>query len=388
MNLHPVEYKIIFNGKNITKDVSDYLLSLSYKDKHAGESDEVELQLHDKDLLWQNDWWPAKGSKISVQIIDGDSLLDCGTFTIDENEYTTTRSDADRFSIRGMAAVVTKALRTKNSSAHENKTLKELCNTIAAKHGLKLIGTIADIRISRITQYLETDLAFLHRISEKYGYTFSIRDGQMIFTSLKELVTKNHVLSVDKTECTTFSFKTSSKEVTRESVVSYHNPEKQTVVTKTVTRDETKINLGWSAMSQTDFIGVLNGDEDEEAIRDDAVINESVDNEQQAEALAETKQIKSIIQEETCQVQCPGNVLLVTGNKVELTGFGRFSGIWYIVDSEHSLDRSGGYVTSFSANKTGIVDSSKHHPKKKKQDGDMLPPEGPDYNDNDEEIEE
>jgi phage protein D len=212
MNLIPISYRILYENKNITKDVSDYLISLTYQDKHSGESDEIELQMHDRDLLWQNDWYPDKGAKISVQIIDGDSVLDCGSFTIDENELTSDRSGGELFSIRGMAAVITKALRTKNSSAHENKTLKELCNTIAAKHSLKVQGKIADIRISRITQNRETDLSFLHRISEKYGYTFSIRDSLMVFTSLFDLVTKPHVLSVDKSECVgPFPLKTSLK---------------------------------------------------------------------------------------------------------------------------------------------------------------------------------
>jgi hypothetical protein len=74
----------------------------------------------------------------------------------------------------------------------------------------------------------------------------------------------------------------------------------------------------------------------------------------------------------------------MTGNQVELTGFGRFSGIYYVIESEHALDRAGGYVTTFTANKTGRIDSKKHKPKKGKDSNTYMPPEGPDYNDNDE----
>lgn len=399
MNLHPIEYQILYNNANITKDVSDYLLSLTYTDKHSGESDEVELEMHDKDLLWQNDWWPAKGAKLSVQIMDGDLLLDCGSFTIDEHEYTTSRSDADKFKIRGMAAVITKALRTKNSSAHENKTLKELANTVASKHALTLVGTIADISISRITQFMETDLGFLHRISERYGYTFSIRDSQLIFTSLKDLITKPHVLSVDKSDCVSFSFKTSSNKVTKESTVSYHSPEKQEVITKTVTRAEVKQKINYDYRGVTGGAGTAStsiGSNassagtilEEDAYVDDAVSNYSADNEKLAEIMAETRQIQSVLNEEKCEIECPGNVLLITGNQVELTGFGRFSGIYYIIESAHSVDRSASYVTKFTANKTGQVETKKHHAKSKKANDDMLPPEGPDYNSEDTQIEE
>jgi phage protein D len=386
MNLHTPEYRIIYNNKNITKDVSDYLLSLTYSDKAQGESDEIELEFHDKDLLWQNDWYPLPGLKLTVQIIDGDVILDCGSFTIDENEYKSSRSDADAFSIRGMAASVTQALRSKKSTAHENKTLRELCNTIASNHGLKVQGTIADIRISRITQYQESDLTFLDRISKRYGYTFSIRDGIMVFTSDLDLYSKPHAVSVDKTECTDFSFKHSTKEVMKEVTVAYHNPTTNKVVTKTVERKDTRSDLEKLAAKALDVATI--DDESDFNTENTGDFNLSADNEQQAEEMANAIMRKSIVTEETCTVACKGNVLIITGNQVELTGFGRFSGIYYIVESSHSLDRQGAYVTSFTANKTGKVPKSKHKPKKKKKStDDYLPVEGPDYNedsDNDE----
>jgi phage protein D len=363
MNLQGTQYRILYENKNITKDVSDYLISLSYTDKHTGESDEIELQFHDKDLLWQNEWYPDKGAKVSVQIIDGELVLDCGTFTIDENELSFDRSSGDVFSIRGMASGITKALRSKTNTAHENKTLKEICNTVAAKHGLKVQGSIDNIRIARVTQSRESDLAFLHRLAEKYGYTFSARDGLLIFTSLLELYRRKHSLSLDKTECTGFSVKDKSKEVVKQVTVKYHDPDTNTFVQHYVTR---------SSIVFTPSPFIDKGDPNFQppplgySPPDEAEVHETADNDQQAEAIATTKMIKSIVKESECEVSCKGNTLIVAGNQVELTGFGKFSGIWYVIESSHSLDRSSGYVTSFKANRTGAIPASKHKPKKKK----------------------
>lgn len=379
MNLQPTTYKVIYENKNITTDISDYLISLTYKDKHASESDEIELELHDKDLLWQNDWYPNKKSKIQVQIIDGESILDCGSFTIDENEYKMSRSSGETFMIRGLAAGTSKKLRTKSSSAHENKTLKELCNTIAAKHGLTVQGTIADIRINRITQYRETDLAFLNRISEKYGYTFSVRDSLLIFTSLFELVTKNHVLSLDKTECSGFNFKDGSMNAAKQSTVSYHNPSKNKLVSSTIERIEIQKELGNGEVSASE--GDVSSDETPDFDpSDDEFVFSSVDDQDQAELVAKSSMLKSVTREQLCEIECPGNLLLIVGNQVELTGYGRFSGIYYIVESDHKLDRGGSYKTNFKANKTGKIPGNKHQPKKKKKSTeDYLTVEGPDY---------
>jgi phage protein D len=406
MNLQPTEYKVIYEGKNITKDVSDYLLSLSYTDKNTGESDEIELEFHDKDLLWQNDWYPEKGSKIQLQIIDGNSLLDCGTFNIDEVEYKSERDSADTVSIRGMAASVTKALRTKTSSGHENKTLKELCNTIAAKHGLKVQGTIDDVTIGRITQYRESDLSFLFRIAEKYGYSFSVRDNLLVFTSLKMLYKQKHVLTLDKSQCTSFSFKDSSKEAVQQASLAYHDPWENKNLTASIDKDDMLDDdfeekgdaAAAKGLGQSLIAGLQNkgdsaaakglGQSLVGAYKDKNSRYDSVDNLLQAELIANAAMRKSIVREQTVSLTCPGNVLIVTGNQIELTSFGKFSGIYYVIESRHSLDRSTGYVTEFSANKTGKVKSK--HKKKKKGTDDDLPVEGPDYNeaDDSENVEE
>ena len=43
-------------------------MSLTYSDFTENQSDELEIELKDNHRLFQNDWRPAKGDKINVQI--------------------------------------------------------------------------------------------------------------------------------------------------------------------------------------------------------------------------------------------------------------------------------------------------------------------------------
>jgi phage protein D/uncharacterized protein YraI len=47
---------IIFQGVDITKDVSPYLLSATYTDNEDGETDDLQIKLQDRDGIWLENW--------------------------------------------------------------------------------------------------------------------------------------------------------------------------------------------------------------------------------------------------------------------------------------------------------------------------------------------
>lgn len=48
--------QVSFNGVNITKDIQPYLLSLTYTDNEADQSDDLQLELHDREDTWLTNW--------------------------------------------------------------------------------------------------------------------------------------------------------------------------------------------------------------------------------------------------------------------------------------------------------------------------------------------
>lgn len=338
MNASQPTYEIVYNGKNITTDILPYVLSFTYTDKSSGESDELEIVMEDSSGLWRSEWYPLKGDTISAKISDMGLVLDCGSFTVDEMSATG-GSGGDTVTIKALAAGINKKIRTKNSSAHESKTLREIANTIAAKHGLKVSGNIADIRINRITQHRETDLKFLHRIAGEYGYTFSVRGTTLVFTNIFELEKKKAAFALTSEDIISWSITDKTAHTFLAAKVSYHNPKQKEVIE-------------FEHKEETDAF--------KNAKSDTLALHVQAENKQQAELKAKAALYKanSLQQEGSVDIS-GGSVLALAGNNCELIGLGVFSGLYYISSSTHSVSKDGGYTTSVEIKRVGLIEKKK-----------------------------
>ena len=165
-------FKLEYNQKDITTDVAEYVTNIEYTDYEHGQSDEISITFEDSKRLWQTTWLPSKGDKLTLSIgYEGEKLLNCGTFEIDEITFDT---PPDTLTVKGLAASIKKTLRQNNSIAYENKSLKQIAQEIAKRHGYTLVGEIDEIKVERITQNKQRDLTFLKNLAEQYGYIFKI----------------------------------------------------------------------------------------------------------------------------------------------------------------------------------------------------------------------
>lgn len=62
-------FKIEYNNKDITRDVSNYVTNIEYTDFESGESDEINITFEDSAQLWQGAWIPTKGDALRVYIV-------------------------------------------------------------------------------------------------------------------------------------------------------------------------------------------------------------------------------------------------------------------------------------------------------------------------------
>jgi phage protein D len=330
-------YEIIYNGTNITGNILPYTISFSYTDKSKGEADEIELLLEDSDKLWQNEWYPTKGDKVSAKIFYMGNTLDCGTFVVDEITGSGS-AEGDLIAIKGIAAGINKKIRTKLSSAHENKTLREIANTIAAKHGFTVHGKIADVRLGRETQYKETDLQFLNRLANEYGYTFSVRDSKLTFTNIFDIENKENALTILRNEMISWSIGDKTSKTYAAVKISYHNAKQRKVITHTQTEKEKSYQL-----SKVDTLE----------------IRVRAENEQQAEVKSKVALYRANSLQQEGTIEMPGNILAVAGNNCEIQGIGVFSGKFYLESSTHQVTRDGGYVSSLAVKRVGLIEKKK-----------------------------
>lgn len=319
--------EITVAGKNITADVSKYLSSVDYTDKLEEESDEAQLVFDDVAGLWQTDWYPQQGDTLTLRIGYKDNFLDCGTFEIDEIELSGGRDTGDVLTVKALAAAINKGMRTKNSKAYEKQTLKKIAQQIADKHGLKIVGTVPNIEIGRLTQNNESDLSFLAGLAKKYGVIFSVRGGQLVFISPGELESQSPIATFDKSQVGNYQFKDRTADTFTSASVS-----KRDIKTSKVQK--------WNVKADGDPTKL-----------DDLVVGGRVENEGQAEALADGALRDKNKEKLTGSFSTEGNPLLCAGVNVEMKNFGAFSGNWLVKESKHTVTTDGGYQTSVELTK-------------------------------------
>lgn len=319
--------EISIAGKNVTGDVSPYLSKFSYTDKEEEESDDITLTFEDVGALWQQPWYPQQGDTLEAKIGKPGATLDCGFFEIDEVEF---EGPPDTFNVKAIGTAISKTLRTKNSKAFEKQSLREIAKFFADKHGLKLTGNTSDlqkIEVDRKTQDNQTDMAFLAALAREYGIIFSVRGDQLVFIDIEALDAQASVLTIDKSDVSKFRFTDKTAQVFTGATVATRDMKTNTV-------------KKWSIEPS--------GKPGE---KDTLIVGGRVENEGQAQAVAKGSLKNKNKDKITASLTLGGNIKLVAGINVDLTGFGEFSGKWHIVSSTHTVDKNTGYMTDLSIRK-------------------------------------
>lgn len=312
-------FKLKYESIDITADVSPYVLNIDYTDFEHGQSDEIQIELEDSDKLWQGSWYPSKGDILSLQLgYEGEKLLNCGNFEIDEIEYS---APPDVITLKAIATNIKKALRQENSVAYEDKSLKQIAQEIAEKHELKLVGNIKEIKVKRITQNKERDLTFLKNLAEQYGYIFKIVDNQLVFYEANSLKAENPSVILNKQDLSQINLREKTHERYKECEVSYHNPETKEVITTVIRANN---------VTKGDILK----------------LNTRCENKEQAILQAQAALDKKNASKIEGSVSLIGTPNLVSGLNIELKGIGNFSGKYHLKQTKHSLNKLSGYATS------------------------------------------
>jgi len=322
---------LTYSGQNITADITTMVTEIMFSDTsgahhhHRGrhsmaETDQVEVTLEDRDRRWQGPWSPMRGAVVSLQIgYVGEEFLDCGYFQVDELEL---KGPPDTFHLKCIAAGITPSLRTPRSAVYESQTLMQVASTIAARNGLKVVGSPEDINPTwqRLSQSRETDLAFLRRLALAHNYDFTIRGQKLIFYSRTQLEQAAPVALVQRTQTKSFEFKTKTQKIYNACSVFYQHP------------------------FQKNLIGARYQDPDAPT-GDDLHIVARCENPHQAQLKARSALHDANMMEVTGRIETEGALLLVAGVNIAIQGFSTFDGNYHINSSKHRLERGSGYST-------------------------------------------
>lgn len=223
---------VTYEGAEVSDELSPMIVSCEYTDELKDKSDALELTLEDRQGRWRSGWWPSKGDRIEVAMgLEGAPLLDCGAFQV---ETTKLSGPPDTVAVSALATARVQPLRTKQSKAFEDLTLKELVDQVAREFDFEVVGNVATVRLQRVTQAQETTLAFMRRLANDYGYAFSIRDARLIFYELAALEAEPSVAEFQRGALKSYEFEGSAQDTYAACELTYLDPVTKQLETVTV----------------------------------------------------------------------------------------------------------------------------------------------------------
>ena len=333
------DYKLKWNGKTLTKEMDEYLISLTFQDREEGESDELQFVLDDKLGLWRNDYYPRKGDPVELELgwVDGE-FTPCGSFQIDEIEVYR-GIQGDRVAIRALSAIITAPLRTKGRKRYENITLKRLADTIASDMGMTATGIVDKITLPGVSRHKQTPLAFLRVQALKYGYIFTIKSNKIVFTKAGTLQERESIGQFDASQF-------ESCRITDATDLEYKSAQH----TYWDAKNKKKVSFNHTGKSQLTL----------ESLKNDTLhIGGHVANDQQSEQKAKAAWLKANNGSVSGRLEFAyGASSILAGNNIELIRMGKLSGLYHISSTSHSVSYGSGARLSADVFKVGEIAAS------------------------------
>lgn len=316
--------KILYDNKDISKDLAQYLKSFSYNDVISGQADDLSITLEDRTGLWKNDWIPEKGATLVVSIITqawwkdtfSEEELPLGIFEIDEIEVG---GPPEEVKIKAVSVPNNTSLRgVDRTRAWEKTKLSVIANDIAKEAGLSLFyDTYTDPLLDRSEQTEQSDLSFLMKLCNDAGLALKITDNKIVIFDEEKYEKNDIVMTITKGSdlIESYNFKSSTREIYSACHVKYQN-------------SDTKNNIEYTFALKNKQGKTL-------------MINQEVKTIAEAETLAKKKLREKNKEELTASFSLVGTFLLVAGVTINIVGFGKFDGKYIVSKASHEV--GGGY---------------------------------------------
>lgn len=308
-------WSISWAGRDVTRDLSELLVSATYSDSLEAEGATCEL-VFVNDGRWLSDWAPSAGQRIELGMgwLGEGVTLRPGPLEIDECEVSPTTCTVSAISSRATR------LRTRASRAYDGRTLRQVVSAMADELGLRLVGTPPAVQYPRITRLRETPLAFLRRLGAAHGCVVAIRDDQLVFVDRDELGSER-LPAVSRHEMLDYRFRWRSLTRYSSCVVTSHDKATGELVEGEATD---------SSVEGGDVLRIRST-----AVKGDALT---------ARARAALRRANRAMATGECELE--GEPSYLAGVALDVADAGTFDGAWLIERASHQLDAGSGWRSS------------------------------------------
>ena len=269
----------------------------------------------------------AKGAMIHVLIVQKnwtsngkDKVLDCGVFEVDSVDGSGPPAKVD---IKGTSIPYTSTIRTqKKTKAWENIYLKAIAEEIAGKNGMKcMFESALNPYYNRREQVQQSDIVFLQTLCKNAGISLKVTAKTIVLFDAATYEKKEAVRTIKRGEADVkrYRFSTNLNDTAYSSChVSYTDPQTGRTIDYTYTP--------------------RNADGSGQVLE----VNEKVTSAEEARQLAMKRLRQKNKGEFKADFTLVGDLDLVAGVTVNVSGYGAFDGKYIIESATHSL--TGGYT--------------------------------------------
>ncbi|MEK5477576.1 contractile injection system protein, VgrG/Pvc8 family [Paenibacillus sp. FSL R5-0407] len=326
---------LTYNGKEITKDIADFLLDFTYNDAAPGTMDDLQMSLADRERKWQGPWQPTEGDKVKAEIRTinwgkpGEiKSLPLGSFEVDSFEFM---GPPDVVSIKAISLPVGSSARgEQRTKAWEKAKLKTIAADVAKRAGLKLLYEAkVDPSYDRLDQTEQSDLAFLNDQAKQEGIAVKIASGKLILFDEAEYEKQKSVASIERGKDNILSYQFSwgtAYTAYRACEVSYKPPKSKKVIKYTYTPP---------GAPKTGPV---------------LKIKQQVDSPAAAQRLARKSLREKNKEAGKASLTLVGDIRMAAGLTIDIVGWGRFDGKYIIESCRHQIN-GGGYITTLEIRK-------------------------------------
>ena len=322
-----------YNGKDITKTITDYIEGFEYKDNASGTADTVTLKLNDTSGKWHGSWIPVQGDYVEPTIKltnwkkEGDNRkYNCGFFLIDDMSFSAPPAIAN---VGGIATPINTDFNvTKKSKTWKKTSTKGILSSIAKSAGIGLFYSAQDYPIEELEQSDQENVTFAFNLCSSYNLAMKLYNKKIVVFDQVEYEKKKASFTIKRADVESWSGK---KGMTRQYdgvSISYTDSKKNKTLTyKFMLKNGSRIMK----------------------------LNETAENLQDAEVKAKAKLLEHNRQCQTMSIKVKGDTKYISSKCVQLEGFGKLDGKYYIDSVTHSKDPGSGYTCSMELHLAIIV---------------------------------
>ena len=319
---------ISYMGVNITTELASFLKTFTFND-NEGASDEINIELEDRERKWQGPWLPKKADKIEANIKllnwrkEGEvSQLKCGTFYVDDVSF---KGPPDAITIKAISVPFKEGGKdTKHTRSWDNVGLKTVMGVLASSAGLSLFYDAPDFFYDRIEQDKKTNLIFAKEIAQKEGLSIKVADGKLVVYDQLDYESKGPVRKIERgvTDVISYDLKESAAEEQYKKVeISYWNSKQKKLI---------------------NYVYTVPGVKDGPTLK----VNKRVTSLDEAKRFAQKEARNKNKSSKGGSLTLMGDEALLQGVTVEIKGFGAFDAKYFVESASHQI--TGGYTVKIN----------------------------------------